>query len=157
MAGQSFSVLLNDQVVASNILVPNTGGWQTWQTIKLANVTLSAGESVLKLLFASEYFNLNFILVEKSNVVTGIDDERSSSLAVYPNPSNGFISVQLSPGVKSVEVVGLDGKKIYTNHVVKPFAQHVTIEKKLDEGLYIVAVEYESGKREFKKAIVTHE
>ncbi|HIW31798.1 MAG TPA: carbohydrate-binding protein, partial [Candidatus Paenibacillus intestinavium] len=52
--------LRSGTTVLTTISVPDTGGWQNWQTIS-TNVTLSAGEQTLRL-YASGYdFNINWI------------------------------------------------------------------------------------------------
>ena len=54
-----FEVLVNDQVTAV-ITVPNTGGWQTYQTISI-EIPFEQGENVLKLNSLDNQWNLNWI------------------------------------------------------------------------------------------------
>lgn len=49
--------------LAGNITIPNTGGWQAWETIEVPSVELQAGEQVLRLTVGeSDYVNLNYIV-----------------------------------------------------------------------------------------------
>jgi hypothetical protein len=41
--------------------VPSTGGWQTWTTITAANVSLGAGQQVMRVNMLSDNLNLNWI------------------------------------------------------------------------------------------------
>jgi phosphatidylserine/phosphatidylglycerophosphate/cardiolipin synthase-like enzyme len=45
-AGGTFHIEVNGVPVTGSISVPNTGGWQTWQTIRVSGVTLAAGIQV---------------------------------------------------------------------------------------------------------------
>ncbi len=62
--GRTVSLSSNDVVVAKDIAIPNTTGWQVWQDIKL-DVTLPAGLQVLRLTVgASDYVNINYMTFE---------------------------------------------------------------------------------------------
>jgi hypothetical protein len=45
-AGGTFHVEANGVNISGTVTVPNTGGWQTWQTITVPSVTLTAGTQV---------------------------------------------------------------------------------------------------------------
>lgn len=61
MGGTSFHLEIDGQNISGKIDVPNTGGWQTWSTIKTEKIYLKAGEQVLRLVIGGEYFNLNHL------------------------------------------------------------------------------------------------
>ena len=50
--GGSFRVDV-DGITGTLIPVPDTGGWQTWQTITTPGLSLSAGKHVLRLYFVT--------------------------------------------------------------------------------------------------------
>jgi len=52
--------------VTGDVALPNTGGWQTWATTTKTNVSLSAGQHVLRVYEATGGFNLNYIKVTAS-------------------------------------------------------------------------------------------
>ena len=59
--GRSVSLSANDVVVAKDIAIPSTAGWQKWADVN-AKVTLPAGKQVLRLTIgASDYVNLNYM------------------------------------------------------------------------------------------------
>lgn len=50
------------QVIADDIAIPNTEGWQEWADVVVEGVELQAGEQVLKLTIgATDYVNLNYM------------------------------------------------------------------------------------------------
>ncbi len=47
-AGATFRVLVDGTQVGTDTAVPNTGGWQTWQTVSLLNLPLTAGPHTIR-------------------------------------------------------------------------------------------------------------
>jgi hypothetical protein len=52
-SGATFRIEVDGVDRTGPIAVPNTGGWQTWQTITKSGVSLSAGQHVLRVVFLS--------------------------------------------------------------------------------------------------------
>ena len=52
-SGGTFHIEMNGTNVSGPLTVPNTGGWQSWTTLTSPNVTLSAGQQVLRLVVDS--------------------------------------------------------------------------------------------------------
>jgi glycosidase len=46
-----------------NLTVPNTGGWQNWQTISATGVSLSAGSQIMRVYMNSGGYNLNNVTI----------------------------------------------------------------------------------------------
>lgn len=91
--------------------VPNTGGWQTWQTVA-TTATLSAGTQTLRVYAGGGDFNINWI-----NFVQGgspVDSQPPSAPAnlVYTQPASGTIQLTWSAATDNVGVTGYD---IYAN------------------------------------------
>jgi hypothetical protein len=58
------------------IAIPNTGGWQSWQTVTLGSVNLNAGAQVMQLVSDTGGFNVAYIKIVSRNapgVVAAID------------------------------------------------------------------------------------
>jgi mannose/cellobiose epimerase-like protein (N-acyl-D-glucosamine 2-epimerase family) len=64
-AGAKFHLESNGVNITGALAVPNTGGWQTWQTVTTAPVTLSAGTHILRFDALTDGFNLNYLEVRK--------------------------------------------------------------------------------------------
>ena len=56
------------------LAVPNTGGWQVWQTLTTTNVTLTAGKQVMRLSIdgGGSGGNMNFVNVVEESVTPTI-------------------------------------------------------------------------------------
>jgi GH35 family endo-1,4-beta-xylanase len=49
-------------MIAENVVIPNTGGWQIWTDVTVENVELEPGEQVLRLTIGdNDYVNLNYV------------------------------------------------------------------------------------------------
>jgi hypothetical protein len=62
-AGCSFHILMNGRNVCGATSIPNTGGWQTWTTVTVPSVALSAGQQVLTIYVDSGSWNVNYLQV----------------------------------------------------------------------------------------------
>lgn len=140
MGNQHFKLQVNNTLVGT-VNVPNTGAWQTWQTVSLTNVALPAGEVVLRLAFETEYFNLNYFTAEKS-LIAAAEQDLMAHTQIYPSPSsNNFRLVSTRP-IDKVVVVNLQGM------VVASFNnpdRELTFGTELTRGLYLVTVHFTNG------------
>ncbi len=90
--------------------VPNTGGWQNWQTVT-ASVTLAAGPQTLRV-FASGYdFNINWINFTPGSSTDTQPPTAPTNLA-YTQPSSGIIQLTWNASTDNVAVTGYD---VYAN------------------------------------------
>jgi arabinoxylan arabinofuranohydrolase len=49
-------------MLAENVAIPNTGGWQTWTDVTVEDVELQAGKQILRLTIGdNDYINLNYV------------------------------------------------------------------------------------------------
>jgi len=60
-AGKTFHVELDAQNISGTIAVPNTGGFQTWQTVTVTTPALTTGVKVLRIYIESTSFNINYL------------------------------------------------------------------------------------------------
>lgn len=66
--GGSFHFLLGDTPITSVVTVPNTGGWQTWQTVSISDVVLSTTDKELTYFADAAGVNLgSFEFVQKGS------------------------------------------------------------------------------------------
>ena len=68
-AGGTFHIEVNGVDKTGRLTVPNTGGWQTWTTVRKSAVTLSAGSQVWRLVMdtngaTSAVGNFNYVQVD---------------------------------------------------------------------------------------------
>jgi hypothetical protein len=67
-AGKNFHVELDGVNISGNIAVPNTGGWQTWQTVSVLTPALTTGQKVLRIVMDNNDFNINYINFTINNI-----------------------------------------------------------------------------------------
>jgi endoglucanase Acf2 len=89
-AGTSFQIRNSAGTTLSTINVPNTGGWQTWQTVS-TTITLPAGNQTLRFYAVTNGFNINWLNFTNSGSRSMAPD--TEELTLYPNPAHGFVNV----------------------------------------------------------------
>lgn len=90
--GGIFHVEIGGEDVTGPIAVPNTGGWQLWETVSVSNIHLSAGEHLMRVVFDTDYMNLNYVGFD---IVTSLETHEQKEFTVYPNPVSNHILVNL--------------------------------------------------------------
>lgn len=62
MDDRTISLSSDGDAIASDIAIPNTGGWQEWQTVTVSDVELKEGKQVIRVTIGAEdYINLNYM------------------------------------------------------------------------------------------------
>jgi hypothetical protein len=80
-AGKTFHIELNGANISGTITVPNTGGWQNWQTVTVNTTSLTTGQKVMRIVMDAGDFNLN-----KVTFATGSNPAPTVSIT---SPANG--------------------------------------------------------------------
>src|SRR5205085_3591368 len=81
-SGGSFHIEMNNVNVTGTQSFASTGGWQTWITKTVSNVSLSAGQQVMRLVMETGGWNVNYIsIVQAGGAPPGP--------ATNANPANG--------------------------------------------------------------------
>jgi hypothetical protein len=95
--GRTVSVTMDGTSIAANVAVPNTAGWQTWQTVSVSNIALTAGQKVMRITIgATDYVNLNYVEFKKM-ITTGLDEETAEKVILFPNPSeDGYFNLSVA-------------------------------------------------------------
>jgi len=144
--GRTVSVSMDGTTIANNISIPNTAAWQTWQTVSLKNIPLTAGQKVMRLTIgATDYVNINY--VEFKGVITGMmNSNLQEEVVLSPNPfGNDGLNVRKS-GAFTFKVVDVNGavmeQGLATNSV------HVG--SGLKSGVYILSIEDGQGFQLYK-------
>ncbi|MBK9132748.1 MAG: carbohydrate-binding protein [Gammaproteobacteria bacterium] len=89
-SGKLARILVDGSDLTGAIAIPNTGGWQTWQTVR-KSVNLSAGLHVLRMQVDNGSFNLNSIEILSGN----IDDQA--------DVTNTTLTLTWSPNSDSIQ------------------------------------------------------
>lgn len=87
--------------------IPNTGGWQNWQTVT-ATVALGAGPQTLRI-YASGYdFNINWINFTPGGTPADNQPPTAPSNLAYTQPTSETVQLSWSPATDNVGVTGYD-------------------------------------------------
>ncbi|PZR19441.1 MAG: hypothetical protein DI539_13940 [Flavobacterium psychrophilum] len=85
--------------------------------------------------------------LDVTDPVAGIDDNNKTVFTVYPNPTNGKISIQAAAEVVSVEVYNLTGQRIAkTNQPELDLTEAAS-------GMYMIKIEFASGNTATQKIL----
>jgi poly(beta-D-mannuronate) lyase len=150
--GRTLHVELDGQNISGTIAVPNTGNYQTFQTVSVTTPALTAGNKIMRVVMGTASFNLNyveFVQSAASRLATSLEVEATSkenafALACYPNPhaETATISFTLKEdGNTTLAVYDLKGTKI--NALINerlPAGKHsATLDSRgLSAGTYII-------------------
>jgi beta-xylosidase len=143
---KSFHIEMDGVDVTGPINVPNTGGWQTWQTVTVNNIQLTAGQQVMRVVFDSDYMNLNYI--QFNDVVTGVLEEGRTAIAIYPNPFQGDGLHIRSEGTFTYRIVDVNGLELEAGRANDEFTAGLN----LNPGVYMVLIQ--NGQSVLSKRIV---
>ncbi|MFL5740695.1 MAG: carbohydrate-binding protein [Flavisolibacter sp.] len=124
IAGAQFQVRSTDGTVLATVNVPNTGAYQSWQTIS-SQLTLPAGQQSLRIVTTASPggWNLNWFELSQGSVAIAAAASKEvtviSSLEVFPNPVTDHFSLSVDntlSGTMNVEIIDATGvvKKKYS-------------------------------------------
>ncbi len=136
--GGIFHIELDGVDITGTIEVPNTGGWQDWETVTIDGIDLGAGEQVLRVVFDSQYINFNYMAFR--GVVTATSTLAANNVQLYPNPFAEYALVQVSVAAQYT-IYNPQGKALESG-VISKLAE---IGNKLPSGLYFVKIETEGN------------
>ncbi|WFO17218.1 carbohydrate-binding protein [Cellulophaga baltica 4] len=137
--------LVSESAALGQLVVANTGGWQTWKTIT-TTVNLTAGEQTLTLNFTGGtgfLFNVNKLNFVKQDAAASMlvapATSAKTTLVAYPNPAQNYITLS---GI-------LSGNQL----IVYDFSGNIVLQKtalsteetldvsSLRKGTYIISIE----------------
>lgn len=97
--GGRFRLEFNGVDKTGNIIVPTTGGWQSWTTVS-TTVTLSAGKQVMRFVSDAADYNVNYFTISADMVpvpaVVGMDETAALSAITTAGLSVGTVSRSFS-------------------------------------------------------------
>ncbi len=102
-SGKTFHLEINNQNISGSIDVPNTGGWQNWQTV-ISNVALTKGQQILRIVMDTGDFNLDRL--EFSNAGTPTNQPPVCSIVT---PADNQIFEEGSPVTITANALDSDG------------------------------------------------
>jgi len=122
------------------VTIPNTGGWQNWQTVS-QTVNVNAGTYNFGIYIQNSGVNLNWFRITKSAsalTAKSASAEKIESLTIYPSPTENelFFTAEVSGANVSI-INSQDGATISTQ---KPNSNSIDVSS-LKTGVYLILVE----------------
>jgi hypothetical protein len=122
--GKLSSDLNGGTILLGNVDVPNTGGWQNWQTVT-QTVNVNAGTYNFGIYIQNTGMNINWIRITKVGaaaaipVSSSIIDERADTVAlnVYPNPVANTLFFTKDVVGGNVSIVSQTGALVITQKI----------------------------------------
>lgn len=65
--GSSFQLYMDNKAITEEIKVPNTGSWESYETVSSSVGTLSEGKHELKLMITGSWLNMDYMLFKSAN------------------------------------------------------------------------------------------
>lgn len=84
-SGRTLYIEIDGKNVTDTITLPNTNDWQSWETLTLENIELTAGVQTLRIVMTSDYLNLNYLDLTPQ-LVTNVRQAGKNRFSVRPNP-----------------------------------------------------------------------
>ena len=112
---------VNGEPTITQLPVPQTSGWQDWETLDMGRIFLPRGLNTLKLSIINNGFNINQLAFKETGTGQEAEpDSNKASIELYPNFPNPFkrtttIKARInSSNPISVNIYNITGKKIRT-------------------------------------------
>src|SRR5215204_4764807 len=164
--GAQLQIKKSDGSVLSTVNLPNTWGWQEWQTIS-TTVTLAAGVQTIRIQSsASSGWNINWLEVVGGTAGGVIVAERrglqlteatASSVGLFPNPVRDRVTLTLNneyKGSMKVQILDMNGavQKEFAFNKANTLSQNSISTNDLPKGQYILRIQMQ-GRFETVKLI----
>ncbi len=129
-----------DDTKVSEVVVPNTSDWQSWESV-VDNITIHPGKHYLKLVAASDGFNINYIDIQQGQ--TSLTKTADGSIKVYPNPVDDELIIQSDNfWFNKIEIINTVGVCVHHESISKGTEYNLPIN--LANGAYIVKISNKS-------------
>ena len=136
--GGLFNLVLSDNtsddIILNNFQVPNTNGWQSWQTIE-KEFELYEGTYEMTMNVLGNEFNLNWIDFDYIENMSSID-ATEPSITIFPNPTNEKIFVESVEPIDDIQVFNIEGKLMKSINVDQQ--NQFDISLNLPNGVYFI-------------------
>lgn len=134
-AGSKFDFYIDNKKVSQTV-VPNTAGWQIWQSV-VKTIKIEQGKHYFKIVAVTGGFNINYFNIQQS--FTGINELNIDKVVIYPNPASNQVVIK-SSGFQydKVDVIDYMGKTVLSRSQL--FEPELKLPLSLANGVYIVKI-----------------
>ncbi|MEZ0130219.1 T9SS type A sorting domain-containing protein, partial [Flavobacterium sp. LBUM151] len=143
-------------IVLGNVDIPNTGGWQNWQTVS-QTVNVNAGTYNFGIYIQNTGMNINWIkitkvgagLAAKTLATETVEEVSDTMLNVYPSPAENTLYFTTAVSSENVSIVDAQSGNTVSKQKVNNNSVDVS---QLKKGVYLIVLE-KDGQRTVKRFI----
>jgi arabinoxylan arabinofuranohydrolase len=107
---------IDGEDITGSVIIPNTGGWQSYRTILTKGINLDAGTHILQLFEETGGFNIDKIIFEKEEIIASVSPTlQRAPHRIYPNPASTELTIECSeqdPFVFKSAIFDMSGQAI---------------------------------------------
>ncbi|MCR6638791.1 MAG: family 43 glycosylhydrolase [Sporocytophaga sp.] len=142
--GKTFHVEMDGVDITGVVSVPNTGGWQIWETVAVPGIQLTNGQHVMRIVFDSDYMNLNWVEF-KNEIITDLEQEYNSPALLFPNPFQEVLQITCDEKTE-YQILDLTGRELESGTLYS----NAIVGKSLPKGQYLLKLTSEKGMKAAK-------
>lgn len=121
-AGKTFHIELDGVNVSGTMTVPNTTGWQIWQTVTTTTPSLTTGQKIMRIVADQGDFNINYVdFVSSGNPVPTTSITSPSNGATFTAPASITINATASDNVSVSKVDFYNGSTLLGTDTSSPY------------------------------------
>ncbi|OHX66608.1 carbohydrate-binding protein [Flammeovirga pacifica] len=137
-----YKISIDGTDVTGNLTVPNSGGWQNYQTMHIRNVYMNSGKHIVRFEVVNGGFNFNNWAAWASSTSNTrmIQVDESEIISAYPNPVNQnklHIRVPHNNGT-TVEMMNINGQLL--QEVIFEGSYYMLPINNMSKGIYLIRI-----------------
>ncbi|TDO73303.1 putative secreted protein (Por secretion system target) [Flavobacterium chryseum] len=139
------SYLSAGAIQLGSVNIPNTGGWQNWQTVS-QTVNVNAGTYNFGIYIQNTGVNLNWIRITKSAsalAAKSVSTDKIESLTVYPSPTESILFFTADVSGANLSIINSQDGGTVSSQTVNTNSIDVS---GLKSGIYLILVEKDGVK-----------
>lgn len=127
---------------SGSLAIPNTGGFQNWQTISFSGVQLDQGIRILRITFDANDSNVSYVTFEINTVITNINTVNGKVFEAFPNPVENTLQLISALSINeplTVTLLNVQGQQQWTKTISATEAMDMN---SLPAGIYYLRILY---------------
>jgi hypothetical protein len=143
--------------ITGSVIIPNTGGWQTYKAISTTGISLDAGIHILQLFEETGGFNIDKIIFAKEALITSVSPtQQRTAHRIYPNPARTEVTIESSeqdPLILRSAIFDLNGQVIETFSNATNERKILLDVSRINAGCYVLKI-YSANAVQTKKLMI---
>jgi len=152
---QKLHVEIDNKDVTGILTAPNTGGLDKWQDIVINDIIIAQGSRVVKLVCDAGDVHVNYLRFDLTSIITDVPETGAENVVqIYHDAILNQLTINSKQQlIREIKITDMLGRSVYESAVSFSGIKSVSLDRKLNSGVYIVSVRGENTE-EIKKIIV---